>query len=196
MMGGACGTEMLTLPEHLISLLVFILSCLLCLLISCDCLCLLDFDFWLFLLFDCLVSIFLTLIRIHTYNIPASWITDDLFTQARIQDFGLAVGGGGPRTKFVGIKWKTNWVSISTYISLATLFYEWRKDISQQIWDSRNYQMTSHFVSRPPRFNSSDSHSPVSTQDFEFITKLNSHQFMNLLKSRLSPVWAYARCCN
>jgi len=27
------------------------------------------------------------------------------------------------------------------------LFYEWRKDISQQIWDSRNYQITSHFVS-------------------------------------------------
>jgi len=55
---------------------------------------------------------------------------------------------------------------------LATLFYEWHKDISQQIWDSRNYQMTSHFVSRPLRFNSSDSHRPVSTQDFEFITKI------------------------
>jgi len=27
------------------------------------------------------------------------------------------------------------------------LYYEWRKDISQQMWDSRNYQMTSHFVS-------------------------------------------------
>jgi len=27
------------------------------------------------------------------------------------------------------------------------LFYEWRKDISQQMWDSRNYEMTSHFVS-------------------------------------------------
>jgi len=27
------------------------------------------------------------------------------------------------------------------------LLYEWRKDISQQMWDSRNYQMTSHFVS-------------------------------------------------
>jgi len=52
------------------------------------------------------------------------------------------------------------------------LFYEWRKDISQQIWDSRNYQMTSRFVSRQLRFNSSDSHRPVSSQDFEFITKL------------------------
>jgi len=30
-------------------------------------------------------------------------------------------------------------------------------------------------------------------EDFEFITKLNSNQIMNLLKSRLSPVWAYAR---
>jgi len=47
----------------------------------------------------------------------------------------------------------------------------------------------------PVRFNSNDIHRPVSTQDFEFITKLNS-QIMNLLKSRLSPVWAYARCCN
>jgi len=27
------------------------------------------------------------------------------------------------------------------------LFYEWRKDMSQQMWDSRNHQMTSHFVS-------------------------------------------------
>jgi len=26
------------------------------------------------------------------------------------------------------------------------LFYEWRKDITQQIWDSRNYQIASHFV--------------------------------------------------
>jgi len=40
----------------------------------------------------------------------------------------------------------------------------------------------------PPCFNSSDNHRPVSTQDFEFITKLNSHQIMDLLKSRLSPV--------
>jgi len=48
----------------------------------------------------------------------------------------------------------------------------------------------------PLRFNSNDSHRPDSTQDFNFITKLNSHQIMNLLKSRLSPVWAYARCCN
>jgi len=41
------------------------------------------------------------------------------------------------------------------------------------------------------RFNSSDIHRPDSTQDFEFITKLNSHQIMNVLKSRLSPVLAY-----
>jgi len=34
----------------------------------------------------------------------------------------------------------------------------------------------------------SGSNRPVSTQDFEIITKLNSHQIMNLLKSRLSPV--------
>jgi len=40
----------------------------------------------------------------------------------------------------------------------------------------------------PLRFTSSDSHRPVSTHDFEFITKLNSHQILNLLKSRLSPV--------
>jgi len=33
----------------------------------------------------------------------------------------------------------------------------------------------------PVRFNSSDIH---------------SHQIINLLKSRLSPVWAYARFCN
>jgi len=46
------------------------------------------------------------------------------------------------------------------------------------------------------RFNSSDIHCLVSTQDFYFITKLNGHQIMNLLKCRLSPVWAYARCCN
>jgi len=26
------------------------------------------------------------------------------------------------------------------------MFFEWRKDISQQIWDSRNYQMTLYFV--------------------------------------------------
>jgi len=39
----------------------------------------------------------------------------------------------------------------------------------------------------PVRFNSSDIHRPVSTKDFEFITKLNSHQ---MIKSRLSPVWA------
>jgi len=48
----------------------------------------------------------------------------------------------------------------------------------------------------PLRFHSSDTHRPVSTQDFEFITKLNRHQMMNLLKRRLGPVWAYARCCN
>jgi len=35
----------------------------------------------------------------------------------------------------------------------------------------------------PLRFNSSDNHSPVSTQDFEFVTKWNSHQIMNLLKA-------------
>jgi len=29
------------------------------------------------------------------------------------------------------------------------------------------------------RFNSSDSHRPVCTQDFEFIMTLNSHQIMN-----------------
>jgi len=37
------------------------------------------------------------------------------------------------------------------------------------------------------RFNSNDIHRAVSTQDFEFITKLNSHQIMTLLKSRLIP---------
>jgi len=31
-------------------------------------------------------------------------------------------------------------------IFLATLFYEWRKDISQQMWESRNYKITSYFV--------------------------------------------------
>jgi len=36
----------------------------------------------------------------------------------------------------------------------------------------------------PVRFNSSDIHRPVSTQDFEFITKLNSHQIIILLKSQ------------
>jgi len=53
---------MLTLPEHLISPLVFIifmLSCHLCLLISCD-----SLGFWLFLLFNCLVSIFFTCISV------------------------------------------------------------------------------------------------------------------------------------
>jgi len=50
--------------------------------------------------------------------------------------------------------------------------------------------------SYPVSFNSSDIHRPVSTQDFEFITKLNSRQIMNLLKSRSSPVWAYSRCYN
>jgi len=65
------------------------------------------------------------------------------------------------------------------------------------IWESRNYQITSYVVSTPRsswplRFNSSDILRPVSTQNFEFITKLNSHQIV----SRLSPVWAYARCCN
>jgi len=72
------------------------------------------------------------------------------------------------------------------------LFNEWRKDIATQMWESRNYRIMSYLV----RFKSSDRHRPVSTQDFEFNTKLNSHQIMNLLKSRLSPVWAYARCCN
>jgi len=37
-------------------------------------------------------------------------------------------------------------VKFNLNIFLATLFYEWRKDISQQIWDSRKYQMTSYFV--------------------------------------------------
>jgi len=37
---------------------------------------------------------------------------------------------------------------------------------------SRNYQMTSQFVSRQLRFNSIDSHRPDPTQDFDFITKL------------------------
>jgi len=79
------------------------------------------------------------------------------------------------------------------------LFYEWSKDISQQIWDSRNYKMTSYFFPRSSWlvcFNSSGIHRPVSTKDCEFITKLNSHQIINLLKSRLSPVWAYTRYCN
>jgi len=26
------------------------------------------------------------------------------------------------------------------------LFHKWRKDISQQIWESRNYQIMSYFV--------------------------------------------------
>jgi len=49
----------------------------------------------------------------------------------------------------------------------------------------------------PLRFNSSDIHRSVSTQDFEIITKLKSHQIITVKKSRLSPVWAYmyARCC-
>jgi len=43
---------------------------------------------------------------------------------------------------------------------------------------SRNYQITSYVVSTPRsswllRFNSSDIHHPVSTQDSEFITMLN-----------------------
>jgi len=50
--------------------------------------------------------------------------------------------------------------------------------------------------SLPVRFNSSDIHRSVSTQDFEFITKLKSHQISNFLKNQLSPVWAYARCYN
>jgi len=52
-------------------------------------------------------------------------------------------------------------IKFNLNIFLAMLFYEWRKDISQPTWDSRNYQIMSRFVSRP-----------VSTQDFEFITKL------------------------
>jgi len=81
------------------------------------------------------------------------------------------------------------------------LFYEWRKDISQQIWESRNYQMTSYVASTPRsslsiRFNSSNIHRPVSTQDFELITTFHTNQIINLLTSRLSPVWAYTRCCN
>jgi len=49
-----------------------------------------------------------------------------------------------------------NFKRIKFYLNifLATLFYERRRDISQQIWGSRNYQMTSYFVSRQLRFNS------------------------------------------
>jgi len=59
-----------------------------------------------------------------------------------------------------------------------------------------SYVISTTQSSCPLRFNSSDIHRPVSTQHFEFTTKLNSHKIMNLLKSRLSPFWAYARCCN
>jgi len=34
-------------------------------------------------------------------------------------------------------------IQFSLNIFLSTLFYEWRKDISQQIWESRNYQIMS-----------------------------------------------------
>jgi len=54
------------------------------------------------------------------------------------------------------------------------------KIYQQQIWGTRNYQITSYFVawsSWPIRFNTSDIHRPVSTQYFEFITKLKSSNY-------------------
>jgi len=48
----------------------------------------------------------------------------------------------------------------------------WHKDISQQIWEYRNYQITTYFVPTvimAGTLHSSDIHIPVSTQDFEFI---------------------------
>jgi len=74
------------------------------------------------------------------------------------------------------------------------LFYEWRKFGNLETIKLR--QMLSPRSSWPLRFNSSDIRRPISTQDFEFTTKINSHQIINLLKGRLSPVWEYARCCN
>jgi len=58
-------------------------------------------------------------------------------------------------------------------------------------WDSRNYQMTSHlFLGRY------DSIQAIPSSSFNSRFELNSHQIMNLLKSLLSPDWAYTRCCN
>jgi len=58
--------------------------------------------------------------------------------------------------------------------------------LAQRFWESRNYQITSYVVSTPRsswwlRFYSNDIHRPVSTQDFEFITKLESsnYEFVN-----------------
>jgi len=54
-------------------------------------------------------------------------------------------------------------------------FMNGAKICQQQIWGSRNYQISHILFPRPwpVRFNSSDIYRPVSTQDFEFITKLN-----------------------
>jgi len=89
---------------------------------------------------------------------------------------------------------KTTWTSMKTRgeircsgrVSISCSASDTRHDVPCVV--SRNETLRT--------FNLSDIHHPVSTQDFEFITKLNSHQIINLLKSRLSPVWVYARCCN
>jgi len=63
MTGAACGAGNANLPAHLISPLVFIEVYVVLSFVSPYFMlksCLLDFEFWLFLLFDCLVSIFFT----------------------------------------------------------------------------------------------------------------------------------------
>jgi len=70
----------------------------------------------------------------------------------------------------------------------------------RHIYGYRNYHnpnthshghCTLHFKQHP----SSSFNSKISSL-LQFITKLNeSYEVLNLLKSRLSPVWAYARCC-
>jgi len=70
------------------------------------------------------------------------------------------------------------------------LFYEWHKDISQQIWESRKYQFTSYFVPTIIMVGTLQfkRHPSSSFKSNDFITNSNSHQIMNVLKSRLSPV--------
>jgi len=61
MTGAACEAVTLTLPEHKISPLVFIVVHIVLSFVSPYFMwvsCLLDFEFWLFLLFDCLVSFY------------------------------------------------------------------------------------------------------------------------------------------
>jgi len=65
-------------------------------------------------------------------------------------------------TKFVKRR-----IKLDLNIFLTTLFYEWRKYMSTANWGSRNYQITSYFV---PTVMAG---TLVSTQDFEFMTKLN-----------------------